>query len=84
MREWGRMLPQGDLLQLGYHRCNLLSAFTGVERRPILEWALIQCVSNGLLLRRIGVDGPASVDLAMADAWAASNDFVGPQFDSKL
>lgn len=78
MREWGNVIPDGDLLQLGYHRCSLLSEFTGVERQLIWEWALIQCVSNGLLLQRIGLDDPASVQLAMADAWAASGDFVGP------
>jgi hypothetical protein len=44
----------------------------------IWEWALIQCVSNGLSLQRMGLYDSASVQLAMADAWAASGDFVGP------
>jgi hypothetical protein len=35
---------------------------------------LLQCVSNGLVLRRIGLDRPASVEFAMADAWAAGED----------
>jgi len=72
------VIPKGDLLQLGRHRCNLLSQFTGVEHQPIWEWALIQCVSNGLSLRRIGFDDSASVQLAMAETWAANGDFVGP------
>jgi streptomycin 6-kinase len=76
MREWGNVIPEGDLEQLGRHRCSLLSEVTGVEHQPIWEWALIQCVSNGLLLRQIGLDDPASVQLAMADTWAASGDFV--------
>jgi len=76
--EWGDVIPKGDLLQLGRHRCNLLSQFTGVEHQPIWEWALIQCVSNGLSLRRIGFDDSASVQLAMAETWAANGDFVGP------
>ena len=78
MREWGNVIPKGDLLQLGRHRCSLLSQFTGVEHQPIWEWALIQCVSNGLSLQRMGLDDIASVQLAMADAWAANGDFVGP------
>jgi streptomycin 6-kinase len=72
MREWGDEMPEGDLLQLGRHRCSILSAFTGVEPQPIWEWALLQCVWNGLLLRQIGINRAASVQLAMADAWAAA------------
>ena len=78
MREWGDVIPKGDLSQLGRHRCSLLSQFTGVEHQPIWEWALIQCVSNGLSLLQMGFADSASVQLAMADAWAASGDFVGP------
>jgi streptomycin 6-kinase len=63
-------------LQLGYHRCNLLSAITGVECEPIWEWALIQCVSNGLLLQQLGLDDLAAVQFAVADAWAAGGDLV--------
>jgi streptomycin 6-kinase len=77
MREWGKMVPEGDPVQLGRHRCGLLSKFTGVECQPIWEWALIQCVSNGLALHQIGLDESASAQLAMANAWAASGDFVG-------
>jgi streptomycin 6-kinase len=71
MREWGDVTPEGDIVQAGRHRCRLLSQFTGVEFQPIWEWGLIQCVSNGLLLLRIGLDRPASVEFAMAEAWAA-------------
>ena len=78
MREWGSVLPDGDLVQHGRHRCGLLSRLTGVECRPIWEWTVIQCVSNGLLLHRIGFAAAASVSLAMADAWAASGDPAVP------
>lgn len=78
MREWGNVRPEGDLVELGRRRCRLLSQSTGVEYQPIWEWGLIQCVSNGLLLHRIGLAEPASVQLAMSDAWAAGGDFMGP------
>jgi streptomycin 6-kinase len=71
MREWRGEMPDGDRLYLGRHRCRLLAGLTGVEQQAIWEWGVIQCVSNGLLLMQIGLDGPASVSLAMADAWAA-------------
>jgi hypothetical protein len=38
--------------------------------QPIWQLGLGQCVSNGLLL--IGLDKPASVEFAMAEAWAAA------------
>jgi streptomycin 6-kinase len=70
MREWGAVIPPGDLLALGSARCRLLSALTGVEEEPIWEWSLLQCLSNGLLLLKIGLDAPATVEFAMADAFA--------------
>ena len=70
MREWGSVLPDGDLLLLGRHRCRLLAEVTGVDKQPIWEWGMIQCVSNGLLLEKIGFHDPASVEFAMAEAWA--------------
>jgi hypothetical protein len=53
-----------------------LSKFSGVKHQPIWERAMIRCVSNGLLLLQMGLADPASVEFAMADAWAASGDFV--------
>jgi streptomycin 6-kinase len=76
MREWGNVIPQGNLVQRGRRRCDHLTKLTGIAPQPIWEWGLIQCVSNGLLLHRIGLDELASVELAMADAWAASGDFA--------
>jgi streptomycin 6-kinase len=76
MREWGNAMPMGDVVRLGCHRCSRLAKFTGVERQPIWEWGLIQCVWNGLSLHRIGLDGPAAVSLAIADAWSAAGDIV--------
>jgi streptomycin 6-kinase len=72
MREWGQVMPRGDVLRLGRHRCCLLAEFTGTEQQPIWEWGLIQCVRNGLLLHRMGLNEPASVSLAMADAWSVA------------
>jgi streptomycin 6-kinase len=72
MREWGSVMPDGDLLRLGRHRCRLLAEFSGIDEQPIWEWSMIQCVSNGLLLKQIGFADPASVEFAMAEAWAAT------------
>ena len=74
MREWGSVMPEGDVVRLGRDRCGLLAKFAGVEHQPIWEWGLIQLVWNGLLLHRIGVVEPASVSLAIADAWSAAGD----------
>lgn len=71
MREWGPVIPKGDLFALAAARCRLLSQLTGVDERPIWEWSLLQCVSNGLLLLKIGLHAPANVEFAMADALAA-------------
>src|SRR5262249_48641305 len=59
MREWGSVMPAGDIVALGRHRCSLLATFAGVEHQPIWEWGLMQCVWNGLLLHRIGLAAPA-------------------------
>ncbi len=72
MREWGSVIPDGDLLQLGRRRCRMLAEFSGVEERSIWEWGYVQCVWNGLLLLRIGVQDSAAVEFAMADAWATN------------
>lgn len=76
MREWGSVMPGGDVLRLGRERCALLAKCTGVAHQPIWEWGLIQCVWNGLSLLRIGLDAPAAVELAIADAWSAAGDAV--------
>jgi streptomycin 6-kinase len=72
MREWANETLNQDRLHLGRHRCRLLAEFTGVEQQPIWEWSVIQCVSNGLSLKRMGLNEPASAQLGMADAWAAA------------
>jgi streptomycin 6-kinase len=76
MREWGNVMPAGDVVQLGRHRCSLLAKLADVEHQPIWEWGLIQCVWNGLLLHQIGLDAPASVSLAIADAWSVAGEFM--------
>jgi streptomycin 6-kinase len=72
MREWGPVVPDGDLLALGRHRCRLLADQTGVAPQPIWEWGLVQCVSNGYLLKEIGADHLAAVEFAVAAAFAAA------------
>ena len=79
MREWGQRVPDGDLVQLGRHRCRLLAELTGVEEQPIWEWSLIQCVSNGLSLQQIGFGEVAAVEFAMADAWTAGSGSLLPR-----
>ncbi len=78
MREWGKVMPQADMVRLGHNRCGQLAKFSGVGHQSIWEWGLIQCVWNGLLLHRIGLNEPASVLLAVADAWSAAGDIVAP------
>jgi streptomycin 6-kinase len=75
MREWGEIIPDGDLLGLGRRRCRLLAKLSGVDQKPIWEWGMIQVVSNGLILREVGLTDLASVQFAMAEAWAAKGDW---------
>lgn len=70
MREWGAVLPEGDLRRLGEQRCETLARLTGVDAQAIWEWSLIQLVWNGLLLGEVGATAPAATSLAMADALA--------------
>jgi streptomycin 6-kinase len=70
MREWGSVVPSGDLLELGRRRCRTLAQFSGVDENAIWQWGLIQCVWNGMLLLHIGADDSAAVEFRMADAWA--------------
>jgi streptomycin 6-kinase len=76
MREWGNTMPENEEVRLGRRRCSLLAKFAGVEHQPIWEWGLIQCVWNGLLLHRIGLDQPAFLSLTIADAWSSVGDFA--------
>lgn len=75
MREWGAVRPAGDLLELGMRRCQLLSRFSGVASSSIWDWSLVQLVWNAFLLLQVGLDRPAMVSLAMADAFVAGGVF---------
>jgi hypothetical protein len=35
MREWGNVIPQGDLVQRGRRRCDYLTKLTGIAPQPI-------------------------------------------------
>lgn len=76
MREWGAAMPAGDLLALARRRCDLLAGFTGVARAAIWDWSLIQLVWNSFQLLQVGLDDPAIVSLAMADAFVAGGVFA--------
>lgn len=76
MREWGSVMPAGDVMQLARRRCSLLAKFSDVEPQAIWEWGLIQSVWNGFSLLQIGLHQPASVSLTMADAWSTAGDFA--------
>jgi streptomycin 6-kinase len=65
----GSVIPE-KISSLAGARCRLLAQLTGVDEQPIWEWSLLQCISNGLLLLKIGLDAPAIVEFAMADALA--------------
>jgi streptomycin 6-kinase len=73
MREWGTDLLAGDPLELGRRRCRQLAQLTGVEPEPIWQWGFMERVSNGLLLKRKGLDQLASESLRLADAWTAGD-----------
>jgi streptomycin 6-kinase len=75
MREWGAVRPAGDLLALGRRRCALLSRFTGVSSAAIWDWSLVQLAWNAFLLLQVGLDQPAIVSLAMADAFVEGGVF---------
>ena len=71
MREWTELPAAGDRLALGEARCTLLSAATGAPWDAIWEWGVVQCVANGLSLKRLGMDEGAAIQLGMANAWMA-------------
>jgi streptomycin 6-kinase len=73
MREWSAELLAGDPVLLGRRRCRHLARLTSVEPEPIWQWGLIERASNGLLLRKLGLDSLAREFLTVADAWASAD-----------
>lgn len=69
MREWDEELLEGDPLELGLRRCELLASLTGVEREAVWQWGLMERTSTGLLVLKLGMDGGREM-LAIADAWS--------------
>ena len=55
MREWTVELLAGDPVVVGRRRCALLSRLGAVDPEPIWQWAMLERVSNGLLLLREGL-----------------------------
>jgi len=77
MREWPNGVPDAPLQQLR-RRCGLLAKLTGVAAQPIWEWSLLQLLWNGLLLKEIGLEKPATIEFAMADALASGGETFKP------
>lgn len=69
MREWDEELLEGDALELGLRRCDLLAKLTGAEREAVWQWGLMERTSTGLLVLKLGMDGGREM-LAIADAWS--------------
>jgi streptomycin 6-kinase len=70
MREWSEELLAGDALDRGRRRCALLARLGGAAVEAIWQWALLERVSNGLLLAQIGRQDLAGPCLRVAEAWA--------------
>lgn len=60
----------GDPVARGRARCDLLARLTGVDRRAIWQWSLLEVLVNGLLYVDVGSAADAAPFLAVAEAWA--------------
>jgi streptomycin 6-kinase len=70
MRGWTEELLAGDPLALGRARCHRLAALSGAPAQAIWEWGIIERVSTGLLLLKLGDPARARDTLTVAEAWA--------------
>jgi streptomycin 6-kinase len=70
MRDWGAELLQGDPLDLGRRRCDLVARLTHLDPEPIWQWGFIERVSTGLHLLELGWEAQGKEFLAVAEAWA--------------
>lgn len=70
MREWTPDLLLGNALELGWNRCLRLSQLTGVEPTAIWQWGYIERVSTGLVLRQLGMEAEADLNLRVVLAWS--------------
>jgi streptomycin 6-kinase len=68
MREWMHELEVNPVRQ-GQERCAYLSQLTGADTQAIWQWGVIQCLSTGLLLLRVGQEQSGIRMLKVADAW---------------
>jgi streptomycin 6-kinase len=70
MRGWTEELLAGDPLAAGLERCARLAELTGAPMGAIWEWGLVERVSTGLLLAKLGAPDRSRDMLAVAEAWA--------------
>ncbi len=70
MREWSVELLAGDPVADGRRRCARLAEWGEADSEAIWQRALLERVTNGLLLLQVGLDRLGRDCLAVADAWA--------------
>jgi streptomycin 6-kinase len=69
MREWTDELIKSPV-KTAQSRCEYLHELTGVNMKAIWDWGMIQCVSTGLLCKKIGDDMTGDALLSIALAWS--------------
>ncbi len=70
MREWADELilnPKEKLME----RVAYLAALTGLEKKPIWQWGLIQCVATGLVLLQADQEEEGKKLVTIAESWKA-------------
>ena len=70
MRDWSRSLLSGDPLVLGIERSETLASLAGVSELSVWQWGMMERVSTGLLLLKLGSENEGRDMLAVAEAWA--------------
>lgn len=71
MREWIDELVKNPVY-IGSKRCQYISKLTNISPKAIWEWGLIQCVSTGLLLIKVGQKQEGIKLLNVANSWVDS------------
>ena len=73
MREWSGAYGTGNPLDAAVARCRRLADRAGVSPDAVWQWGFVECVSTGLLCRRLGLeDGGELLDIARA--WTEGSD----------
>jgi streptomycin 6-kinase len=72
LRDWSSELLAGDPISLGRAWAERLGQCAGVDPQAVWEWAFIERVSTGLLLKHLGDPESAAV-LEVAEHWVTSS-----------